>query len=695
MDESLTMQPSQAERGRGQAEQILRTEYPNGTRRERAVMCLSRLVIQMDGADAVALADIQSMSRQNRRVLEDACERGLLRQQGGAYTFTDASLRACLPELRADVAARRAARRERSKVLAFLTDEDQTIALCWALAAGVVLAGAVLIGLHASRGWLAGYLIGSVPALVLAVAAFMLAARAVARLLDNWHRLPRVARLAPLAAVLAVVIGAWTSVLEAVAWVLPATLVTAAGTWAWYVARRAGRGRTTWILKALPHLIVVATSFTTIMALADHDLLTAEPASGLLFPAAAWAAVCVWRACKRSDRLTLRAAADVLLSLMAGLVAVVFLVWLANLIGMPSPEMAALRGTLGHARAVADLPWWLWAVLYLVLAAAMLRPGRLKAAGERAVPAVGVTRTGLTVVHIGLLVIVLIAVAAPAALVGTFQRQARSLYTVAVDDRIGAGGEIAAYTAIRRGFSAASGSNSGGRQTIVALVTDITSSASGNAGTESDVARTLGALQATTLPLHPSAALVQSAEDSARDAGLDTAVRDAAGLDARLGRVQQAQGTAGNENQDAAHAGELAAKAIAATITIPHLTSEAVTQVIREYLGGLVEDGPLKNVFAAWAEHLSPAGRPPAAKAAVVPDPDQLKKAAVAAFGRELGSDAVSAAEPEPPLQAATDLTGQAVRAQDSGGSAGTGYTGGDDEYNGGSDDTFFVPDEG
>lgn len=193
-----------------------------------------------------------------------------------------------------------------------------------------------------------------------------------------------------------------------------------------------------------------------------------------------------------------------------------------------------------------------------------------------------------------------------------------------------AAGQIAAYTAIRRGFSAASGSNSGGRQTIVALVTGITGSASGNAGTESDVARTLGTLQATTPRLHPSAALVQSAEDSARDAGLDTAVRDAAGLDARLGRVQKAQGTAGNQNQDAAHAGELAAK-----------------------------------------------------------------RAAVAAFGGKLGSGAVSAAEPEPPLKAAADLTGQAVRAQGSGWSPGTGYTGGDDEYNGGSDDTFFVPDEG
>jgi hypothetical protein len=693
MNESLTAQAGQAGCEGSQAEHILRTEYPSDRQWERAVMCLSRLVIRMDGADAVPLADIQHTSRQYRRLLADACERGLLRQRGGAYSFSDSSLAACLPELRAGVVAQQAARRERSRVLGFFTDDDQATPLCMGMAAGVVLDTAVLVGVHFGGGALAAYLIfGSLPAFVVAGMTFLLAAHAVPGLLDSWHRLPRATRLAVLAAMLAVLVGAWTSVLEAVAWVLPAALVTAAGGWAWYVARRAGRGRTTWMLRALPHLIVVATSFTAIMALADHGLLTTEPAAGLLFPAAAWAVVCLWQACRRSDHQTLRAAADVLLSLMAGLVAVVFLVWLANLIGMPGPEMVVLRGTLGRARSAADLPWWLWVVVYLVLAATMLRPGRLRAAGERAAPAVGVTQRGLTVVHIGLLVIVLIAAAAPAALVGTFQRQARSLYTVAVEDRMSAAGEIAAYTAIRRSFLVAS--NTRGEQPIVTLVSDISGSASGNAGTESDVARTLGALQATTLRLHPSAAVVQAAGDSARDAGLATPVRDAAGLDARLERVQQAQGTAGDENQDAAPAGDLAAKAIAATITIPHLSSEAVTQIIREYVGGLVEDSPLKNVFAAWAERLSAAGSPPAAKTAVIPDPDQLKKAAVAALGGKLGRDAVSAADSEPPLQAATDLAGQAVAAQGTGG-VGPASGGGDDEYNGGDDEPFYVPDEG
>jgi len=40
-------------------------------------------------------------------------------------------------------------------------------------------------------------------------------------------------------------------------------------------------------------------------------------------------------------------------------------------------------------------------------------------------------------------------------------------------------------------------------------------------------------------------------------------------------------------------------------ISIPHISDNEVFQIVREYLGGLIEASPLKDVFAAWTRRLA------------------------------------------------------------------------------------------
>ena len=56
-----------------------------------------------------------------------------------------------------------------------------------------------------------------------------------------------------------------------------------------------------------------------------------------------------------------------------------------------------------------------------------------------------------------------------------------------------------------------------------------------------------------------------------------------------------------------------------------------MVQVVREYLSGLVEESPLKDVFAAWTGRLAGAVRPPDAETLVVPEPEKLATEALLA----------------------------------------------------------------
>jgi hypothetical protein len=138
---------------------------------------------------------------------------------------------------------------------------------------------------------------------------------------------------------------------------------------------------------------------------------------------------------------------------------VLFLVWLANLLDLPRHDMAALRAVLADTGSAADLPWWAWAGLYLLLVgvslAFLLRPARLAKIMRwlrrlRVMAATDVTRRMLTGLHIGLLVIVFIGLTTPVALAPVFQRQVKAVYTVALQRQFQARGDQAAYAMIVR-----------------------------------------------------------------------------------------------------------------------------------------------------------------------------------------------------------------------------------------------------
>jgi hypothetical protein len=171
------------------------------------------------------------------------------------------------------------------------------------------------------------------------------------------------AAVAVVAAVALLIATAGPALAALAAAVLPAVLVTVCGGWVLLVARRAQRpgGRAAWWHRRLQDAVVAVTTGTALLVLARRDVLAAGPAAGLLFPLAAWAGFRAWRAMDNSGRVAVRAAADITLSLLLGADLVLFVVWLANLLGLSRPEVAAVRGALDRAGGLADLPWWLWA----------------------------------------------------------------------------------------------------------------------------------------------------------------------------------------------------------------------------------------------------------------------------------------------------------------------------------------------
>ncbi|HTZ22402.1 MAG TPA: hypothetical protein VMC83_00275 [Streptosporangiaceae bacterium] len=637
-----------------------------------------------------------------RRLLAEATERGIMRQGRSGYQFADPSLRAVLAasyqahlaervRSRADLAARPGSR---ARLVAFLTDTRLArIVVDFGLGGGIAFYIWRLQEFShpwGGRGgrifffvivvWGAGMLAAAAPLIVLATA------RDVSRWtlanvpdLSRWQRL--VLTLAAVAAAAAAIATTWTPVVAAVTVALPAAFVAACGLWACVLASRIARRTARRWPKALPDVIGAATAAGSLLLVVKHNLLTTEPAAGFLFPLAVWVSIRAWLAMKRSRHLTARAGADLTLSLLLGAELVLFLVWLANLLGMSRPEVAALRAILARAGAVVDLPWWFWTTLYVLLAALslafVLRPAataRLRRwfARLRVRSVADVTRRLLSGVHIALLAIVLVALAAPAALGPALQRRVASAYTVALQRQFEAQGELAAYTEIRHQFT-----GTAAPQSLIQVVTEIHDDSSPPPGddnatpTEDQVALRVGVLQAATLGLGNAQALRDTDAALAKQAGLDVPVDGEPELAHRLGEVQAQDQNEDEAQSSAEQAGDLAAKAIASTISIANIGGNETFQIVREYLGGLVEESSLKDTFAEWAGRLA-GGTPPDADAMVIPDPGKLEHAAHEELVREFAAEgdageisddqAVSNALQEPPIDAAVILASQSLQ---------------------------------
>lgn len=412
-------------------------------------------------------------------LLEDAADRGVLRRTSTGYQFRSDAMRThllvigrtALDDHAALRAGRLAAKGVRAALVKYLTRAG-IMRVCVDFAVGTGAAAAIYIGIFVpvigpSGVWivapgcaLVGALAGGLAGFVLAGVLLLLASNAKMTLtyVPRSSRKARLGRAVVAAVAVAVLIGEEGAVLaEIVGFVLPAALVVVCGAWACVLALRRTRAlRRRW-QRAVPDAIAVATTGAALLLLLDHRLLTALPATGLLFPAAVWGSVLAWRKMTGSRRLAVKAGADLVFALLLGGEVVLLLVWLANLLAMPRAEVVVLRAVLGRAGGLADLPWWAWTSAWLLLAAASLAfirwPSRLENAAKRfarwrIVPVAQIAERALTGLHIGLLTVVFVGLAAPSALTSTVGRQLSAAYEVAFQRELLQEGELAAYTAI-------------------------------------------------------------------------------------------------------------------------------------------------------------------------------------------------------------------------------------------------------
>ena len=631
------------------------------------------------------------------RLLTDAAAGQVLVRASGHWTFRDEAMRGSLAdahaaELRERDAARtaRAARTTGARARLVAMMDARGIARARAdLGAGIAIFF-LLLGLTVAHGRWALVGVFTAMAAVAGLICYAFASRLLrpAVAIIRWtvvniapfsRRTRLVAAAIAVAAVALLVATAGPSLAVFAAMVLPALLVTVCGGWVLAVTRRPRQAA--WWHRRLRDAVVAVTTGTALLALARRDVLAVEPSAGLLFPVAAWASYRAWRAMNDSARLAVRAAADITLSLLLGADLVLLVVWLANLLDLTRPEVTTIRDALGQAGNLADLPWQLWVGLYgaLALAAVALAvwPTRLRRAAEASgsllvVPAVNLVRRVLTGAHIGLLVIVLVAVAGPAAVFPVLRGQLAARYAVAYQRQLEEAGERAAYAEISGQFTAAR-PNRVVLTDIVEKIHAIDHPRPGDdraTGTEADIARRVGELQAATL-LATGPASVAAEEpvtanerSAAATAGFTGPIRDAPDLRTRTTKLDEQ-----DKKEDAAHkraeqAGDLAAATVSSLLSVPGIGSNEVVQIVREYLSGLVEESPLKDVFAAWTGRLAGAVRPPDAATLVVPEPEKLVTEALFAQFKAEEKDHFAATLPstghESAVDAAVDLANQA-----------------------------------
>ena len=400
---------------------------------------------------------------------------------------------------------------------------------------------------------------------------------------------------------------------------------------------------------------------------AKPTLLGAQAAAALLFPLAVWLSVRLWRAMTASDRIEVRAAADITVSLLLGASLTGLLVCLANIMKMPPDEVSVLKDAADRAGGLLDVPWWAWAALYAALAAvgfAFLRwpdlPRRLGRAARRLRVRSGGwtawrrTLAGTEVLertasgaHIGLLLIALVGAVAPVAVGPVLRARLASQYTQTLTDAARAEGAAAELRQIAGAAPLLAPTT---LDPLLELVIDVHHDGKADDGQSSasavelDLAGRLGLLQAQTLTGgQPQPPVEQLEADTTRDDGLDAPAASAGEDGEQLGELGHEEHDDEAAQELADQAGDLAASALAKALgPIPGLGDGEVIGLLKEYLSALIEVSSLKDTFAAWAEKLGGRSEPPAAADVVVPDPARLDAAAATQARQQAAVDPVS-----------------------------------------------------
>ena len=180
--------------------------------------------------------------------------------------------------------------------------------------------------------------------------------------------------------------------------------------------------------------------------------------------------------------------------------------------------------------------------------------------------------------HIGLLVIVLVAVAAPAAVFPVLRDQIAARYTAAYQRQLEAAGEKAAYAEISERFTMVK-ANRAVLAGIVEKIHGIDHPGQGDdhaTATEADIARRVGELQAATLLAAGTTSVAATERGAAGAAGLTAPIQDAADLRTRVTKLDEQDERETAARKQAEQAGDLAAATVASLLSIPDIGSYEV-----------------------------------------------------------------------------------------------------------------------
>ncbi|MFF7876182.1 hypothetical protein ACFZDM_18405 [Streptomyces californicus] len=353
--------------------------------------------------------------------------------------------------------------------------------------------------------------------------------------------------------------------------------------------------------------------------LVSGDVLTVAPAAGLFFPIALW--LC-WRGrrwMRTSSRRTVQAAADVVLSAELGLVLTLFTVWLANVLSFTPTQVTVVLEVVEKVQGLTEVHWLYWMAAYTALALgsyALLRwPALVVRAQRRLRPAwfgssrlpvrlaTNAVQRSFSGINIAVMVALIFLVAVAPVSEGAWKRPVERRYALEVERREYAEGSAAAYREILRQVSLHPRSVEGIREVIIAVYR-IAPSAEGESvnRTALDIARQAGRFQAGTLaidavPEEP----VPGPEPGPAPEGDD--------LDAPLGRLAETQRQRAEREERTDRFAESASLAVTRALDTLDLGDNEAVQLVKEYLGGLVEDGPVKTAFHRWGEGVG--RRPP------------------------------------------------------------------------------------
>ncbi|MFJ2022241.1 hypothetical protein ACIODW_00310 [Streptomyces sp. NPDC087897] len=364
------------------------------------------------------------------------------------------------------------------------------------------------------------------------------------------------------------------------------------------------------LVRHLPDLPGVFLVVLACRQMASGDVLAVAPAAGLFFPIALWLSWCGWRWMQGSSRRTVQAAADVVLSAELGLVLTLFMVWLANVLSFTPPQVAVVLEVVEKVQGLTEVHWLYWMAAYTVLAIGsyvLLRwPGLVARVRRRLRPArysesrlplglaTNAVQRSLSGLDIAIMVaLVFLVVVAPVS-EGAWRRPVEERYALEVQRREYAEGAVAAYQEIHR--QVALHPRTAARiGDVITAVHRIAPSPPGEPAnrTALDIARQAGRFQAGTLDIDATPPESEAESESAPE-GDD--------LDERLGQLDEAQRRRAEREERTDRFAELASLAVTRALDTLDLGDNQAVQLVKEYLGGLVEDGPVKTAFQRWGE---------------------------------------------------------------------------------------------